>query len=163
MAIFAVARVAVWCEHVWWSIWPDRAAPTINRSWLTGISRFCEVGVMNVRVRIQFDELTERDWQVMWSLAKSLTNNKDSIRVVADAHEENWLVAEFTMPTQAQDKAVDVIDRALRFADVTRIDSTISFPKTQAERARAHRKNERRKALRRDRRIGGCQGSAGMG
>jgi hypothetical protein len=118
---------------------------------------------MNVRVRIQFDEPAESDWQAMWSLANSLTNNKDSVRVVADANEEDWLVVEFTMPTQAQGKAVDVIDRALRFADVARIDSTMSFPKTQAERARAQRKNERRKAQRRDRRIGGCQGSAGMG
>jgi hypothetical protein len=118
---------------------------------------------MNVMVRIQFDELTDPDWQAMWSLANRLTNNKDSVRVVADANEGDWLVAEFTMPTQAQDKAVDVIDRALRFADLARIDSTISLPKTQVERARAQRKNERRKAQRRDRRIGGVQGSAGVG
>ena len=137
-------------------------SPTIGGVLLSGIPRFLGASVMNVKVRIQFDEPTESDWQAMWSLANSLTNKKDSVRVVADANEDDWLIAEFTMPTQAQHKAVDVIDRALRFVDVARIDSTISFPKTQAERAREQRKTERRKAQRRDRRIGGCQGSAGV-
>jgi hypothetical protein len=117
---------------------------------------------MNVKVRIQLNEPTELDSQAMWSLANGLTNQKDSVHVAVDADQGDWLVAEFTMPSQTQVKAVDAIDRALRVLDVARIDSTISFPKTQAERARAQRKNERRKAQRRDRRIGGGQGSAGM-
>jgi len=117
---------------------------------------------MNVKVQIQFDEPTELDSQAMWSLAYRLTNQKDSVHVSVDTNQGDWLVAEFTMPSQTQVKAVDAIDRALRVLDVARIDSTISFPKTQAERARAQRKNERRKAQRRDRRIGGGQSSAGM-
>jgi hypothetical protein len=108
---------------------------------------------MNVHVRILFDGPTEEDWQAMRSLAGGLTNDPGSVRVFADV-EPDWLAAEFTMPTETQIKAVDKIDRALRFCVENRLDSTIGFPRTAAEAARARRKNERRKALRKARRRG---------
>jgi hypothetical protein len=45
------------------------------------------------------------------------------------------------MPTEAQYKAVDRIDRAMRFSLGNRLDSIISFPKNAA----APRKRRRRK------------------
>mgnify|MGYP000054366239 CR=1 FL=1 len=104
---------------------------------------------MNVRVCVQFEPVTEDDWQAMRSLAHCLTNNRDSVRVFTDPKKADWLVAEFTMPTEAQYQAVARIDRALRFEVLNRQDSMIGFPKTAAEAARARRKNERRKARRR--------------
>ena len=55
---------------------------------------------MNVRVRIQFTPPTDEDWQAMRSLARNLTDNRGSVQATADAL-EGWLVAEFTMPTEA--------------------------------------------------------------
>src|SRR6266540_4468298 len=103
---------------------------------------------MNVRVRIQFEPPTEEDWQAMRSLAASLTNNPESVRVSADAA-PGWLIAEFTMPTEAQYKALPKIERAIKFHAWNRGDSTFSFPYTEAERARADRRAARRKARRR--------------
>jgi hypothetical protein len=103
---------------------------------------------MQVRLRIQFKPPTDEDRRGMRSLANSLTEQPDSVRVSADADPE-WLVAEFTMPTEAQYKAVPKIDRAIRFYADNRLDSTIAFPHTQAERERADRRAARRKARRR--------------
>lgn len=102
---------------------------------------------MNVRLRIQFKPPTEEDWQSMRSLAHSLTKEPDGVRVYADTNPE-WLVAEFTMPTEAQYKAEPKIDRAIRFYAWRRYDSTFGFPYTEAERARADRKAAQRKARR---------------
>lgn len=102
---------------------------------------------MNVRVRILFNNPTEDDWRDMRSLANGLTNDRDSVRVFED-EEAGWLVAEFRMPTETQIQAVDKIDRVLRYKVGSREDSTISFPRSPAEEARARRKNERRKAQR---------------
>jgi len=106
---------------------------------------------MNVRVRIQFKAPTDDDWEAMRSLAKDLTKSPESVKVFADNRPE-WLVAEFTMPTEAQYKAVPKIDSAIRFHCWRRSDSSFSFPFTEEERARADRKSERRKARRRARR-----------
>ena len=103
---------------------------------------------MQVRVRIQFESPTEEDLRSMRSLANSLTDDRDSVRVSADTNPE-WLVAEFTMPTEAQYRAVPRIDWAIKSYAGNRCDSTIAFPPTEAERERAARRAARRKARRR--------------
>ena len=86
-------------------------------------------------------------FKALRSLAASLTNNRDSVRVAADAT-PGWLVVEFTMPTEAQYKALPKIERAIKLHAWNRWDSTFSFPYTEAERARANRRAARRKARR---------------
>src|SRR5262249_8413065 len=103
--------------------------------------------VMNVRIRAQFKPPTEDDWRAMRSLANSLTKEPDSVRVSADADPE-WLMVEFTMPTEAQYKALPKISRAIKLYAYNRWDATFGFPYTEAEQARAERKAERRKARR---------------
>lgn len=103
---------------------------------------------MNVRVRIKFERLTQEDWEAMRSLAKSLTNDPKSVNVFAD-DKPAWLVAEFTVPTEAQLHAVSKIDREMRFHCDNREDSTIQFPRTEEEQAHAERKAAQRKARRR--------------
>lgn len=104
---------------------------------------------MNVRVRIRFKPPTEQDWQAMRSLAAGLTNNPESVRVSAD-DPPDWLVAEFTMATEAQYKALPKIERAIKFHAGNRSDARFSFPYTESERARADRRAMRRKARRRE-------------
>jgi hypothetical protein len=106
---------------------------------------------MNVCVRILFNPLTEEDWAAMRSLGGCLTHEPGSVQVSADA-EPNWLIATFTMPTEPQYKAVEKVDRAIRLWVNNRWDSTISFPRTEAERRRADRRAARRKARRQSRR-----------
>ncbi len=108
-----------------------------------------EAYAMNVRVQIQFESPGEDDWDAMKSLAQSVTNDRRGVRVFALDDAPNWLVVEFTMPTEAQYLAVDKIDRAVRLHAWERLDSTIGFPKSVTERARAQRKAERRRAKRR--------------
>lgn len=103
---------------------------------------------MNVRVEIQFDQLDEEAWDTMRSLAGSLTKNPQSVRVFVRDEPSGWLVVEFTMPTEAQYKAVDRIDRVLRLCAWNRLDSIIRFPKSQAEVERSRRRAERRRAKR---------------
>ena len=102
---------------------------------------------MNVQVRIQFESPTEDDWQAMRSIANRLTDDPASVRVSAEANPE-WLVAEFTMPTEAQYLAVSKVDSAIRYEADNRRDSVIRFPRTEAERERAERKAAARKARR---------------
>jgi hypothetical protein len=104
---------------------------------------------MQVRVRIQFKPPTEDDWRAMRLLANGLTNNQDSVRVSADADPE-WLVVEFTVPTEAQYKASPRIERAIRFYALNWRDIRFGFPHTEAERTRADRSAARRKARRRE-------------
>ena len=104
---------------------------------------------MNVRVQIQFEPITQSDWSAMRSLAERLTNCPESVRVGADAKGPDCLVAEFTMPTEPQYKAVDTIDGVLRLYVDNCVDSSIQFPRTEAEIARAQRKAESRRAKRR--------------
>jgi hypothetical protein len=103
---------------------------------------------MNVRVRIQFKSPGEDELASMRSLARQLTNSPDHVRVFADA-EPQWLVAEFTMPTEAQYAALPKIEAAIRFWAWERLDSTIEFPMSEAERARADRRAAQRRARRR--------------
>lgn len=109
---------------------------------------------MNVRVQVLFDPPDENARAAMRSLGRSVTNDPDSVRVLASDDDPDWLVVEFTMPTEAQDKAVDKVDRAVRLHADERLDSTIGFPKSEAESARTRRKTQRRRekrqALRKD-------------
>ena len=104
---------------------------------------------MQVCLRIQFNPPTEEAWGAMRSLARGLTNDWDGVRVFADPEQRDWLVAEFTMPTEAQYKALPSIERAIKFYAGNRWDARFAFPYTQAERKRADRRAARRKARRR--------------
>jgi len=61
---------------------------------------------MEVQVRVLFAKPTEDDWREMRSLANGLWSDPDSVRVLGDEKPE-WLVAEFSMPTEEQGKAVE--------------------------------------------------------
>jgi hypothetical protein len=100
---------------------------------------------MQVRMRIQFKSPTEEDWRTMRSLAASLTKQPESVRVSADSDPER-LAAEFTMPTAAQYKALPKIESAIRHFGLIWNDPRFSFLYSEAERARAERSAERRKA-----------------
>ena len=78
-----------------------------------------------------------------------MTNDAQSVRVSAVQGRSNWLAVECTMPTEAQYKAVEKIDRALRLYGGNRLDSAIGFPRSEAQQARAEHKAERRRARRR--------------
>ena len=104
--------------------------------------------MMQVGVRIQFQPPTAEDWGAMRSLANRLTNNRDGVRVFADPEQPDWLVAEFTMPSEAQSQALPRIKSAIRFHAWNRWDSTLACPYTAAERERADRRAARRKARR---------------
>jgi hypothetical protein len=104
-------------------------------------------GTMKVRVQFLFEPPGEDDRASLLSLGRSLTNEPQS--VVGIDGKPGWLVVEFTMPTEAQYKAVEKIDRAIRFYSDNRQDSIIEFPKTEAERERSRRKAERRRTRRR--------------
>lgn len=82
---------------------------------------------MKLRVHILFESPGEDDRDEMLSMARMLTNASES--VVGGDGKPGWLVVEFTMPTEAQYKAVDKIDRAIRYYVLNRVDSIIQFPK----------------------------------
>jgi hypothetical protein len=103
---------------------------------------------MRVEVHVQFDSPSEDDWADMQLLGRSVTNDPKSVRVSAVESRLGWLAVEFTMQTEAQIKAVDKIDRALRIYGGNRLDSAIGFPKSEAELVRAERKAERRRQRR---------------
>lgn len=103
---------------------------------------------MLVHVAIQFENPGPEDEASMRSLALDCTNRPDSVRVFP-GEKPGWLVVEFTMPDSAQYAAVPRIEGAIRFWGWRRQDSTICFPRTAAEQARAERKAERRRARRR--------------
>lgn len=103
---------------------------------------------MNVCVEILFDSPDEDAWNVMRSLGEHVTNDRGSVRVFVPEGTENWLAVEFAMPAEAQYKALEKVECAVRLCAWRRLDSAISFPKSEAERARARRKAERRRARR---------------
>jgi hypothetical protein len=104
---------------------------------------------MRVEVHVQFASPSEDDRADMQSLGRCVTNDARSVRVSHIQGRPGWLVVEFTMPTEAQYKAVDRIDRALALYGGNRLDSAIGFPKSETEQARCERKAERRRARRR--------------
>jgi hypothetical protein len=104
---------------------------------------------MIAQLQILFDSPTANDAASLMSVARQLTNDSQSVRVFPRKNAPDWLVAEFTMPTEAQHKAVDKIDRSRRFSVSNRVDSIISFPKSEQERRRARHKAERRRLARR--------------
>jgi hypothetical protein len=103
---------------------------------------------MKVRIHVLFETPGEDDRASLLSLGHSLTDESES--VIGSAGKPRWLVVEFTMPTEVQYKAVEKIDRAIRFYAANRQDSMIEFPKTEAERERTRRKAERLRARRRN-------------
>jgi hypothetical protein len=109
---------------------------------------------MQVRVRVNFQPPTETDGQAMWALARSLTEQPETILVTADT-DPQWLVVDFTMPTEPQNKALPKIESALRYRAWNRWDSVFEFPLTAAERARADRRAARRRARRAEKRMRG--------
>jgi len=105
---------------------------------------------MNVRVAIQFDPPDQEAWDCMRLIGQSITKARSSVRVHVADDAADWLVVECTMPTEAQYKALDKVDRAVRHYAWKRLDSSIGFPKSDAERARARRKAQRRREKRRE-------------
>jgi len=103
---------------------------------------------MKVCVCVLFESPTEDDRLEMYAFGKKLTKDSESVRVFAGA-EPGWLVVEFTMKNEPQNKAVDRIDALLRIELENRLDTTIQFPRTQAEIDRARREAEKRRAKRR--------------
>ncbi len=99
---------------------------------------------MLVRLEILFDSPTADDAEKLTAVARGLTNERRSVRVFPRQGAPDCLVAEFTMPDEAQYRAVPKIDRALRFSLWNRVDTTIAFPKSEEERERARRKAQRR-------------------
>jgi hypothetical protein len=102
---------------------------------------------MIVRVHILYQSPAEADRAALLLLGRSVTNSPKS-GVVREG-KPGWLIVEFTMPTEAQYRAVEKIDRAIRHYADNRLDSTIQFPKSEVERERSRRKAERRRARRR--------------
>ena len=103
---------------------------------------------MNVRVHIEYDEVPSKDDRdSLLSLGRSLTNDRKS--VVVEAAGSNKLIVEFTMPDEAQYKAVSKIDRAVESYADDGTASIIEFPKTTEEREGNRRKTARRRAQRR--------------
>ena len=102
---------------------------------------------MIVRVHILYGSPGEDDRRSLVSLGRSLTNAPQSV-VVCDG-KPGWLIVEFTMPTEAQYKAVDNIYQAIRLYVENRKDSTIEFPRSAEEQDRIERKAERRRERRR--------------
>ena len=97
---------------------------------------------MKVRLEIQFESPTAADEASLRRLALGLTNDRDSVRVVAREDQQDWFVAEFTMPTEAQYKAVDTIDGQIRLFLLNRMDSIICFPKTATKTRRPRGKSQ---------------------
>ena len=95
---------------------------------------------MKVRLEIQFESPTAEDEASLRRLALGLTTDLESVRVVVCEDQPDWFVAEFTMPTEAQYKAVDTIDARIRVSLWNRMDSTICFPKTATPPRRPRRK-----------------------
>jgi hypothetical protein len=100
---------------------------------------------MKVRLEIEFEVLTAEDEVTLGSVACGLANDPQSVQVFPRNDNSHWLVAEFTMPTEAQYKAVDKIDARIRFSLWNRFDSIISFPKSKPQQRKAPRKTRRRR------------------
>lgn len=113
---------------------------------------------MKVRVHILYESPCEADRASLLSLGRSLTNSPQSVAV--HDGKPRWLIVEFTMPTEAQYRAVDKIDHAIRYYADNRMDSIIEFPKTEAERERIRRKAARRRSRRRSQGADGYTGES---
>jgi hypothetical protein len=85
---------------------------------------------MQVCIEVMFGDTDSRHEADVRSVALGLTNDRASVRVFPQEGDPRWLVAEFTMATEAQYRAVQRIDRSMRFSLWEREDSVIRFPKT---------------------------------
>ena len=97
---------------------------------------------MQVRIEVSFDDPTPEREDDLRSLAFGLTNDRSGVRVLKREDDPQWLVVEFTMPTQAQYRAVEQIDRAIRFSLWQRLDSVIYFPRPPRARRSAPREHK---------------------
>ena len=88
---------------------------------------------MQVEIHCLFDSPGADDWASMESIAGGLTNDRKSVRVFAIDGRPGWLAVEFVMPTQPQYQAVRAIDDEVRLYAGNRLDSTIGFPRSEAE------------------------------
>lgn len=104
---------------------------------------------MDVQVEILFDPPDEEARAAMEMLGRHLTSDPRGVRVFASDEGPNWLAVAFAMPTEAHYTAVEKVERAVRLFAWKRLDTMICFPRFEAERARAQRKTERRRAKRR--------------
>ncbi len=104
---------------------------------------------MKVEIHCLFESPGADDCASMESLARSLTDDRESVRVFAIDGRPGWLAVEFGMATQPQYQAVATIDRKLRLYAGNWMDSTIRFPRSEAEQQRAEGKNARRRVKRR--------------
>jgi hypothetical protein len=100
---------------------------------------------MNVRLEIKLEAPTAEDEAALGSVARALANDPQSVRVLPREDNAHRLIAEFTMPTEAQYKAVDKIDSVIRFSLCNRLDSIIRFPKSEQELRKARGKTRRRR------------------
>lgn len=84
---------------------------------------------MEVRIEAAFDNPTSEDQSNLRAMALSLTNAPTSVHMSTRQNDSRWLVAELTMTTEAQYRAVERIDRAIRLSLGNRLDSLVAFPK----------------------------------
>jgi hypothetical protein len=89
---------------------------------------------MQVRIEVMFGDTDSHHKADVRSVALGLTNDRASVRVFTKEDDPRWLVAEFTMPTQAQYRAVERIDGVIRFSLWEREDSVIYFPRPPRKR-----------------------------
>jgi hypothetical protein len=104
---------------------------------------------MKVLVHIMFRSPNEDDRETMRAVARALTNYPESVVVLEE--KPHWLVVEFSMPTEAQYKAVRTIESAIRKYAYDCMDSIIEFPMSEDDREQNRRKAERRRAPARSR------------
>ena len=78
---------------------------------------------MKVCIEVMFGDTSPRYEADVRSVALGLTNDRTSVRVFVRKEDPRWLVAEFTMPTEAQYRAVERIDGSIRFSLWEREDS----------------------------------------
>ena len=95
---------------------------------------------MDVRIEVAFDNPTPEDESSLRRMALGLTNDQSSVRLSARHDDPRWLVAELTMTAEAQYRAVERIDRAMRFSLWNRMDSVIAFPKKSRVRKPGRRR-----------------------
>jgi hypothetical protein len=80
---------------------------------------------MLVQLEVSFENPTTDDENSLRSVALGHTSDSASVRVFRKANDPQWLIATFTMKTEAQYKAVDRLDRSIRFTLWNREDSII--------------------------------------
>lgn len=84
---------------------------------------------MNVRLEVLCNGDSSENANDLRFAALELTDEPKSLRVFPKETQPEWLVAEFTMPSQRQMDAADRIYRSVNFQMPDRVDLAISFSK----------------------------------